>query len=185
MRLRHLSSLLIGAAILLLIGCSTSPSSARAPTPTARVDPTTQTYVKVLETYYVPWVTGYVENRQCSYNFIRIPADQQTAQMQACRPIVATEITAGKTLISQLATAQPPAQWQDAHAALRQAMQAADAYDAQRLQMIDAQNLSQFVSVVTTAPTVFDAFCSPVSTFNVWFGSRGATLLPQPALNCS
>lgn len=186
MRLRHLGWLPFVAAILLLIGCSTPPSSARAPTPTVTVDPTTEAYVGMLQTYYVPWVKGYVANRQCSYNFTRLPLDQQTVQqVEACRPMVVTEIAAGKTLIRQLGQAQPPAQWQASHTALQQAMQGADAYDTQRLQAIDAHSVSQFVSVVTNAPTVFGAFCSPISTLDVWFAARGATLLAQPALNCS
>jgi hypothetical protein len=64
-------------------------------------------------------------------------------------------------------------------------LQEADAYDTQRLQAIDAQSVSQFVNVVMNVPTVYDAFCGPVSTFSVWFATCGAMPLPQPALNCS
>src|SRR5262249_61578358 len=96
-----------------------------------------------------------------------LPAGQQTQQLPQCRPILVAEIAAGKALIAQLATAQQPTRWQAAHDELQHAMQGVDAWDGQRLQAIDAGNVSRFVDLSLDAPQVLAPFCSPIHSFNV------------------
>jgi hypothetical protein len=178
--------LLLGAGATLLVGCAGAAPSARAPTPTATLDATTQVYLTVLRTYYVPWVQDLLDLRDetCNYRFLQLTAAQQTQKLPMCRPGVVTEIAAGTTVIAQLAMAQPPARWQTAHAELKQAMQAAEAFDVQRLQAIDAHSVSRYVSLVSGIPDVGQRFCNPISVFNAELVSRHADLLPEFPETC-
>jgi hypothetical protein len=173
---------LVAASLFAHVG-SRPPGPAAKPTPT--LDPTTQAYLTVLQTYYVPWAQDHLQEglqSKCGLAFTSLPPAQQTQQLPTCRPLLVPEIAAGKTLLAHLATAQPPTRWHAAHAALDQAMQAADAWNAQRLQAIDAQNVSQYVSVVNQLPLTM--FCDPLSTFNAFLASRNAALLPAPIPDC-
>jgi hypothetical protein len=130
-------------------------------------------YVSLLHTYYAPWGLDIVGERiQCGPDFVQLSPAQRPQQMQACRPLLIAEIDAGKTLIAQLATAQPPARWQTEHAELKQAMQAADTWDAQRLQAINAKNVNQYVLVVQQGESVGVMFCDPIDKFNAFLFSR-------------
>jgi hypothetical protein len=179
----------IVAGATLLVGCAVPASGARTPTPTATLDATTQAYLAMLRTYFVPWARDWIAERyppfDCGYWFISLPATQQTQQLPACRPPLVTEIAAGKTLIAQLALARPPARGQAVHAALEQGMQAVKAYDAQRLHAIDAHRVSQYVSVIRYGgPEVGVLFCTPISAINVVLVSRREAPLPQPSEVC-
>lgn len=167
--LRHVVKgwLLITAAFLVGCGIAQSTVTATATTPTATVDSTTAAYLSMLQTFYVPWSRDHTQQRnQCGFGFNAHTPEQQARLLPDCRPVLDTEITAGKTLVAQLATAQPPTRWQAAHDALKHALQAIDTYDAQRLQAIDAHNVTQFVNLSGSAPQVMVLFCTPIHTIN-------------------
>jgi hypothetical protein len=180
----------IAAVVLLavLAGSLFTYLGSRTSTPTSKPTPTvdpTQGYLSMLQTYYVPWARDFIDERTlCGISFASRPTAAQIQQLPTCRPPLAAEIAAGKTLIAQLATAQPPARWQAQHAALRQAMQAMDAFDTQRLQAIDAHSVSQYLSVLNGATSVTTAFCSPIMALNVDLTARNVASLPQPAPIC-
>src|SRR5262249_39985119 len=146
----------------------------------------TQAYLTLLQTYYVPWVQDWGQERgQCALGFLGLAPADQIQQLPACRPLLTPELAAGKTLLAQLATAQPPTRWQAQPAALTQALQAADGYDTQRLHAIDAQSVSQYLTLANRAPEVALRFCQPISAFNVVLVARHTVLLPQPAPTCA
>jgi hypothetical protein len=157
----------------------------RHPAATAQppIDYTTRAYLGLLDSYYVPWVLDYLQERRlCGLPFDNLPPARQTQRLPTCPPLLRPEVAAGETLIAQLATAHPPTNWQAAHHALQQAMQAMDAFDAQRLHAIALQNVTQYASVVVRTPE--RQFCAPVDTFNTFLRSHGAVILPQPSYVC-
>jgi hypothetical protein len=155
-----------------------------APSNQPPLDPTTQAYLSLLDRYYIPWVLDYRQQSiLCGPAFAAQPAALQSQHLPECRPILVPELAAGETLSTQLAMAHAPTSWQTAHAALRQAMEDADAYDTQRLQAIDAHNVTLYGDV--SAHTPEESFCMPVNTFNALLLSRGAALLPLPTSNCT
>src|SRR5262249_4154532 len=91
------------AALILLAGGADPASgamatSAPAATPTATIDRPTQAYLTLLQTYYLPWVLAHHQQRDtCGPDFNALPATERAQQLPACRPILVTEIAAGKT----------------------------------------------------------------------------------------
>jgi hypothetical protein len=63
-------------------------------------------------------------------------------------------------------------------------MQAAEAFDVQRLQAIDAHSVSRYVSLVSGIPDVGQRFCNPISVFNAELLSRHADILPEFPETC-
>jgi hypothetical protein len=117
---------------------ATRPDSAPTATPAPTLDPTTQAYVHVLRTDYLPFVDAeQQEYDRCD----KVPASQPLAP---CRPLEVAASTAGQTLLAHLTTTPPPAGWQARDTALKQAVQEAVAYNLHRIQAIDANNTIQF-----------------------------------------
>src|SRR5262249_43805872 len=177
-----------GGLAALLGGRAAPPSGAAATTaplatPTAAVDAATQAYLTLLHSYYDPWVQDHITQRtQCGPRFNGLPATTQQQQLPDCRPILVAELAAGKTLIAQLATAHPPARWQAAHDDLKHAMQGVDAWDGQRLQAIDAGDVSRFVNLTDGVPQVLAPFCGPIRTINA---GPPFSLFAIPDFSCS
>jgi hypothetical protein len=168
-RLALLAALLLLGGLLTACAGGSGPSTpSTSQAPTATISPDTQAYLSLLQTYYMPWERDHFQQQsQCGPGFDQAPPVAQALRLPDCRPVLVSELAAGKTLISQLTTAHPPASWQTAHAALRQAMQVVDTYDTQRLHAIEASNVSQFVALSNGAPQVLALFCGPIHLINV------------------
>jgi hypothetical protein len=129
----------------------------------------------------VPWAQDVArERRCCGPDFDQLTPAQKTQQLPLCRLELVPEIAAGKTLIAQLATAQPPARWQAEHGEFKQAMQAFDAHDAQRFQAATVKSVSQYETEALRGPEAAVLFCHPISMFNVFLASRSEVLLTFP-----
>jgi hypothetical protein len=134
-----IAALLLIALLGGLLGWQRS-NGGPAPVPTATPprDPATQAYVHVLRTDYPPFVAAeQAEYDQCG----KVPASHFLAP---CRPLEVAAIAAAQTLLGHLTTTPAPAGWRAWDTALKQALQAAIAYNTKRIQAIDANDARQF-----------------------------------------
>ena len=125
-------------------------------TPTMALDPTAQAYVQVLRTDYPPFVAAeQQEFDQCH----KVPASQPLAP---CRPLEVAARMAAQTLLSHLATTPPPLSWQARDTALKQALQAAIAFNTRRIQAIDAQDRIQFQLTISDGNLAGAQLCAAI-----------------------
>jgi hypothetical protein len=111
-------------------------------TPTRILDPTSAAYVGVLRTYYPPFsLAEEQEYEQCALPITHMSPPQDLAP---CRPVELAAISAAQTLLDHLAGTPAPVRWQAQDAALKQAVQAALAYNTKRVHYIDTKDVLQF-----------------------------------------
>lgn len=148
----------------LLAGCG----DAAAKTPTPTVDPVTRAYLSALRSSYGQYyAAAEPEVYQC-HDRVAVDSNAQLLRaMPACLPLETAAHSAAQTALARLATAAPPARWQQADAGLKQALRAILPYYVARANAIATGSAEQFTQAFSTlADQALPLFCDPIATFN-------------------
>jgi hypothetical protein len=144
-----------------------------------RLEPVSRAYLSMLRTSYVPLVNANEPAKGC-LNVVALAQPAMRAQLMAtCRPLMAAELAAARTLAKHLAKSRPPAHWQAQAAALTQATLALISLLTAQIEDIDANNVAQFVNTVDWATSTLVLFLDPITQINSFVGVEPA-LLPLP-----
>lgn len=170
---------LLASALFARFRAPTQPVTPR-PTATATLDPQSQAYVTLLNTYYRPMAAADLPAAQC---YVQTMNTGNLQDLLACRAPIANELALAQALRAQLATANPPARWQSQHTALRQAVQGLIDVETAQLAAIDAHDINRFLNNPQLG-AVLGAFCPIVAQLNAGPPPLSPKLsAPEPA-NC-
>jgi hypothetical protein len=169
---RHLvvTSVVLAIAGVALASCGTAQAGTTTPaaTPTLTLDPTTQAYVSVLRTYYVPFSkSGGQEIYWCEERYAVDSKSQRPQDMVTCQPMELSARDDAQAALTHLGATPPPARWQQADTELKQALQLMIPYYTARISAIDANSTTQFEAAYTDlANQPSPMFCDAIRQLN-------------------
>jgi hypothetical protein len=147
----------------LLVSRQHASSGAVAPT----LDKTSQAYLDMLRTNYVPLAQANTTAQFCVGSVgLTVLAADRLGMMQTCRAPLASELLTAHHLSDQLAHAAPPAPWRALNAALRRGTERLIPVLVTQLAAIDAQNVAQFLGTEDPASAAIIAFQEPINQIN-------------------
>lgn len=163
------------AASLFAYFGSRGTAPAVKPTPTRGLDPQSQAYVNVLETYYQPLGQTYDREQTCNENEALSTVSDKTSIMQSCQLLEGTVVDDVNAFASHL-TLQPPTRWKTADSQLKQANQAMVASFSARLK---ATIPSQWEALEYPEDTAEQQYCAPIKQINGDLLTAGLPLTSQ------
>lgn len=159
-------------------GAPLTSSLPSAPLPA--LDGQAAAYVDLLHTYYEPLYAQLAASHNCEDAYADAAPDAQLAALLGCRDAEVAVVSAAQTLARHLATATPPARWQDAHQALTQAVQQTVTEYQQRVAAIDAHNATAFDLAALTDGRVLTRYCEPLVELNAELADGQLLDTPTP-----
>jgi putative zinc finger protein len=164
--LTNLSALAAALLLVVLAGSLFARLEGLWPGAGPTLDPQSQAYVSVLRNYYQPVFVATSLDTDCQNTYGAAAPSRKLAALLNCRATAAAAVTSAQALSDHLASASPPARWQTADAALKQAAAATVAVYNQRVAAIDAHDTAQFDALGPQTASVLAQYCGPIAQIN-------------------